>query len=124
MTEEEEEERRLAARAERDRILLEEAQRRVRRATVADSATFSFPSVTTSTFTGNTYLLRVSRDEGQWIVSEDGSALYGTGRTLLEAMTDLWHAALALPEVTGERMGARLAYQVEIAKRLTEALDG
>jgi hypothetical protein len=78
------------------------------------------------TWTDDNYLLRVKRDGDTWIVSEDGSALYGAGRSLLEAMTDFWHAALELPDVIERNTPCSPALEraADIARRLTEADRG
>lgn len=76
----------------------------------------------TADFSGDNFLLRVKRDDGQWIVSEDSTACYGVGRTLLEAMADLWSALFGLIDVAerNEPLDGRLDRQVQMARALIE----
>jgi hypothetical protein len=90
------------------------------------AASFQWSNNTTADFTGDTFILRVRRDKECWFVSEDGSCAYGTGRTLLEAMADLWSALYGLVDVVERHQPAtaRVDRQASIARQLLEVRDG
>lgn len=80
---------------------------------------------TTMDKTSDSFLLNVKRDEHTWIVSEHDTAVWGTGPTLLEALSDFYIALRShLAIMDKDTISPRLQRQKQRILWMLEHADG